>query len=599
MAIDAYNTVRQCATCARNRFKLRKHASTLKLFPARAPLEYVAIDLLGELIKTPRGNRYLLVMTDRYSKFTRVVPLRNITADTVAKTFVRHWVMAYGTPSWVLIDNGTQFAGKFFADKCRIFGAKNVFTTTYHPQCNGQVERYNSTIVKAMRQYIADHPREWDLYAEPVTYAYNCQPHLTTRIAPFELILSNPPGPPGILPEPTATAVPPAELRLTWKSRLSHLMHSADEAISSAQKRYKRNFDNRIRPMRLALWAGSIAFLRADRPTKTDGHAHKLAPLVTGLHRIEDVAEDGRTLILRLCDRLERVSRDRVVPAPSPPTAEWTVAEAPTRPHHTLWPVPAGFNLAQFPPKDGTLQPLNGMLPRFATEPPNPASRNRDASRQQHTRPTESCNGETTDAATSARHSNAQLRPSWAHADADTTTVPPQAELNTAPCPIVPSHTQPIGDRLELNGAATFQSPASSPGTPRLPSSVSYPVQLNRSNVQTMDETISVDPLPTPMDTPVPRAAQSHLPTSSLSAADGESSTNASAILRPGRATSPAPPPHPYPDADLPINQPTSAEYAIDRIIAHETADGSEEAMPAGEMFYLIRWFGYEAQDDT
>lgn len=96
MAVDTYGVVRQCATCARNRIKLRKHAAALKLFPARAPLEFVVIDILGELVKTPRGNRYLLVMTDRYTKLTKVVPLKQITAPLVAQEFVTHWVYNYG-----------------------------------------------------------------------------------------------------------------------------------------------------------------------------------------------------------------------------------------------------------------------------------------------------------------------------------------------------------------------------------------------------------------------------------------------------------------------------------------------------------------------
>jgi Integrase zinc binding domain len=53
--------------------------SFLKLFPASGPLEYVSMDILGPLPKTDHGNRFLLVITDRFSKLTRMVPLRTIT----------------------------------------------------------------------------------------------------------------------------------------------------------------------------------------------------------------------------------------------------------------------------------------------------------------------------------------------------------------------------------------------------------------------------------------------------------------------------------------------------------------------------------------
>ena len=60
MALDAYNTVRQCFSCTRERISLRKHANYLRLFPAQAQLEYVAIYILGTLPRTTSKHRYLL-----------------------------------------------------------------------------------------------------------------------------------------------------------------------------------------------------------------------------------------------------------------------------------------------------------------------------------------------------------------------------------------------------------------------------------------------------------------------------------------------------------------------------------------------------------
>ena len=69
--------------------------------------------------------------------------MKSTSAKTVAKAFVQHWIFVYGNPVWVLSDNVPQLAAKFFQDVCRILGTKNQFTSTYHPQCNGQVERFN------------------------------------------------------------------------------------------------------------------------------------------------------------------------------------------------------------------------------------------------------------------------------------------------------------------------------------------------------------------------------------------------------------------------------------------------------------------------
>lgn len=68
LAVDAYNTVHRCPTCEKNRIKLRRNISELKLFPASEPLEIVAIEVIGETLGTPRGNRYMLVISNSYKK---------------------------------------------------------------------------------------------------------------------------------------------------------------------------------------------------------------------------------------------------------------------------------------------------------------------------------------------------------------------------------------------------------------------------------------------------------------------------------------------------------------------------------------------------
>ncbi len=171
--------------------------------PSIKPLQFVAIDILGELIKTPRGNRFLLVVTDRYSTLVRKVPIVKITAIEVSKAFVHHWVFLYGPPVSLLSDSGKQFTAKFFQHVCLILGVENLLTTSYHPQCNGQVERFNRTILDALRHYVADHPHDWDLFSDPVAFAYNTQVHRVTKFSPFELVLSRPPNSLAIQAQPT------------------------------------------------------------------------------------------------------------------------------------------------------------------------------------------------------------------------------------------------------------------------------------------------------------------------------------------------------------------------------------------------------------
>jgi hypothetical protein len=119
MAADVADTVKQCEVCAKNRIQKRKRTSFLKLFPAAEPLEYASLDILGPLPKTEHGNRLLLIITDRFSKLTRTVPLRVISSLGFAKAFCEHCVFVYGLPRYALTDNRAQFSAILFLAVCR------------------------------------------------------------------------------------------------------------------------------------------------------------------------------------------------------------------------------------------------------------------------------------------------------------------------------------------------------------------------------------------------------------------------------------------------------------------------------------------------
>jgi transposase InsO family protein len=163
-------TVRHCTVCAKNRVTERKRTSFLKLFPANGPLEFVTMDILGPLPKTEHGNRFLLVISDRFSKLTRKVPLRTITAPVVAKAFGDTWVFFYRPPRYLLTENGTQFNAKFLIAVCRELRIAKIFTIAYHPQTNGQVEGFNRTIINSLRGYVERRQGDWDEYTAAITF---------------------------------------------------------------------------------------------------------------------------------------------------------------------------------------------------------------------------------------------------------------------------------------------------------------------------------------------------------------------------------------------------------------------------------------------
>jgi len=203
MVTDIHSTITKCTTRAQNRLALRRNTTPLTLFQATEPLTELSVDIFGPIPASKKGNRFILVITDRFAKLTRCVALRRTTSMSVASAIMDAWLSAYGPPDRILSDQGPQFMSNFFIAVMKTLGIETVRTTAYHPQTNGQVERYNRTMATELRHYVADDPSRWDELLPVITMAYNSQPHRSTGIAPFKLVI------PRRIPNLTVPNLPP------------------------------------------------------------------------------------------------------------------------------------------------------------------------------------------------------------------------------------------------------------------------------------------------------------------------------------------------------------------------------------------------------
>jgi len=323
MALDAHNTVRSCVSCAKNRINLKKHKSFLKLFPASRPLQYVSIDILGPMPRTSRGFRYILVITDRYSKLVQTVPLTKITALSVAQAFCERWVFQYGPPEYLLSDRGTQFVSKFMQKVCKILGIRQAFTAAYHPQTNGQAERFNRTLLAALRTFCGEHPKQWGQFLQAIVYGYNSTYHRAIKMSPLQLILTIPPPLMALQKAQSLDleGLNRREARSLFTKRLATLMATATQQLAMAKAAYKANFDARVKPVQYELTKDDFVFVRRERRTDDDlpiGHGEKkLLSKVTGPYPVVSADTDKRTIVVRMANGEEQtISLDRIMPVP-------------------------------------------------------------------------------------------------------------------------------------------------------------------------------------------------------------------------------------------------------------------------------------------
>ena len=203
MVADIRTISKHRHACAKERLKVQSQKDPLKLFKPSKPLEFIAIDMLGPLTRAARDHKYILAITDRFSKLTRAIPFRSIKALSISKALVHHWVLAYGPPVTVLSDNSTQFTSRLFQFGCTELKMRSVTTATYQLQTNGQCERFNRTILEELRAFVSEHPKSWPEYAELLAFSYNTQFHPSLGCTPFDLILSYPPVSLTLRPEPS------------------------------------------------------------------------------------------------------------------------------------------------------------------------------------------------------------------------------------------------------------------------------------------------------------------------------------------------------------------------------------------------------------
>ena len=260
--------VRACPTCAATKMPYRKYRAAMANFRVGAPLDRLGIDIMGPLPTTTRGNRYLFVICDYFTRWVEAFPLPDQKAETVAQVLVHEFICRFGAPLEIHSDQGRNFESSLFQEVCRLLRVRKTRSTPYHPSSNGLVERFNRTLASLLRSYIEEHQEEWDVQVPILTCAYRSTSHPSTGFTPNYLMLGREVMTPVDLTFPTyqdhASGVP--EYVLNMQARFAASYGIAREKLLRAAEQQKKTHD--VRMVTEEYKVGDAVWKKAPRHTK-------------------------------------------------------------------------------------------------------------------------------------------------------------------------------------------------------------------------------------------------------------------------------------------------------------------------------------------
>ena len=146
------------------------------------------MDFLDMSVTTPKGNRYLLVMVDCFSRWTEACPLPNKTALAVADAFFQLIVCLFGMPAVIQTRAGNSKTN-LMQELCLLCGAHKTRTNTYDPASDGLVKRFNRTLLMMLAMFVGEHRDDWDDLLPAVMMAYRSSVHESTGFSLYHLVL--------------------------------------------------------------------------------------------------------------------------------------------------------------------------------------------------------------------------------------------------------------------------------------------------------------------------------------------------------------------------------------------------------------------------
>ena len=249
MQTEAMQYVLKCTRCLRR--KTPSHVAPLQPIHVTQPLELVHMDYLS--LEPSKGNiENVLVITDHFTRYALAYPSKTQTAQATARILWDNFICHYGFPEKFISDQGRNFESDLIKELCKIAGVKKLHTTPYHPQGNGQCERFNSTLCNMLGTLSEEEKSDWKSYLGCMTHAYNCTKHASTTYSPYYLMFGRHPRLPidvefGLPKSNSGDNSSKSRYAQKLRRRLNYAFQKATKVANQQANKYKSSYDKSIK----------------------------------------------------------------------------------------------------------------------------------------------------------------------------------------------------------------------------------------------------------------------------------------------------------------------------------------------------------------
>ncbi|KAJ9528513.1 hypothetical protein QJQ45_020524, partial [Haematococcus lacustris] len=279
MRADVRYYVSTCDACQRDK------ASTLKpgglLNPLSIPdyrWESVSMDFITKLPSGSHGYDAICVFVDRLSKMVHFVPCReDLKARRFAQLFIDHVYKLHGMPAELISDRGSLFTSVFWREVMRRCGSKPALSSSYHPQSDGQTERYNRALEEMLRHYISPTQSDWPDYLALAEFAVNNSWQESIQSTPFLVNTGQSPVTVGLRDLPYGGRCPSAHAFTRW---WQDAVANARKCMAAAQSRQAAYANKARRDVEYKV--GQKVLLSTKNLKLQPGKARKLIPRYVG-----------------------------------------------------------------------------------------------------------------------------------------------------------------------------------------------------------------------------------------------------------------------------------------------------------------------------